>query len=1110
MTRPIDPGAWLSKIDPICERFEEALVERPGGRAPSLEAFLGGAEGEFRRALFEELLALEVYHAFQDDSFPGIDAYLVRFPGFESEVRRVVAAASGASVEPVPGLAPGTKFGHYVIKQEIGRGGMGVVYEARHDTLDRDVALKVLPDEIHSHPQARARFAREARAIARLHHSSIVPVFEFGAAAGAHYFAMQLIEGGSLGDQIDLRSAASAKLDEAQVRRLCGQIADIARALQFAHDAGIVHRDVKPSNVLIDSAGKAWLVDFGVARVEASDLTTAEDLLGTIRYMPPERFSGVSGAAGDVYSLGVTLFEALSLRSAFGESSAAELMREVMHTDLPRLRSLVPGASVDLDTVVACATHRDPARRYPTAAALADDLQRFLNGEPVLARRQGGVERVARWVGKNRGPAAIIGLLGLLVMGTTLLSSALGAKNRKITRLSDDVGQLLDESEEARGRLRKELYTADMIVCAFEASRSQGASLAALLNRWLPKADLPDLRGWEWFVLRSIIGWDEDRLWFRNSSGKCVDACEATGQVAVGGRSGITILNGTTRAVVAQIMEFAHPRSVRFDASGDRILVTDMNAVSVYSIRTGEELARRESRTYYPAEWHPDGQRVVFMDPAPSFWNVETDAVERIPGAEPTAWGVHQSRDGARLAVLQAPGVMRVTRMGPVESTGGDPLIREIDTASGDPGRVVRFMRLSPNGEKIVGLTRDDGFRVFRVEDGVEIASQSHAHRSAIAMVRWSPDGRWVVTAATDSMVKIWNADTGELVRELRGHQGNAREACFMRGATSVISTCELGDLRFWDLTEPAGRLQWNGGVTKHRRKGLRVEWTSDDERLVLHSEIDFVEWDVGGPGVRRVGGGEEEVRLASPDGSRALLISPSRFAILDLATGKDLLDGRFDPGERPADLLLAGSGARWAPDGERLYATGRDHAWIFDEFESGVRIRPILESGEPYHGFDVRPDGTEIVLARIDGLLVLDAVSAKVVARVELPDRGYGDTYNASLSFDPAGQRLLVSHRSRVMILDARDYSLLANFEGDADEHQVSCWSPDGERIATATREGTIQLFDPEDGLVVSFPCSEVIHGLSWDARGRRLAGIDIKGGGHLWNAATAMDREE
>jgi eukaryotic-like serine/threonine-protein kinase len=389
-------------------------------------------------------------------------------------LRRAGSTTAGSAGSGAPALAG--RLGDFQILREVGRGGMGVVYEAQQVSLNRRVALKVLL----LHPAIDTswvkRFRREARAAGRLHHTNIVPIYETGEQDGLHYFAMQLIPGAGLDAVIrQLRRAAPAPralesthrsatkgagefLDdsvqallgttpaaadagrattsamgvavpslagadspsESRVRAYWESVARVgtqaADALDYAHSQGVVHRDVKPSNLLLDADGIVWVTDFGLAKgaADVDDLTQSGDLLGTLRYAPPERFAGKSDARGDVYGLGLTLYELLTLRPAFNETDRSKLLEQVLHAVPPRPRQLVPSLPRDLETIVLKSIDRDPACRYQSAGDLADDLRRFLDDRPIRAQPMMWPERL--WRSCRREPVTAVLLAALAVV----------------------------------------------------------------------------------------------------------------------------------------------------------------------------------------------------------------------------------------------------------------------------------------------------------------------------------------------------------------------------------------------------------------------------------------------------------------------------------------------------------------------------------------------------------------------------------------------------------------------------------------------------------------------------------------------------------------------
>lgn len=331
------------------------------------------------------------------------------------------------------------RLGEFCIVRELGRGGMGVVYEAEQLPLGRRVALKVLPAGAMLVGNARDRFLREAATAGRLHHSNIVPVFSVGEASGIQYYAMQYIEGRSLDQCVkDLRNAR-ARPSSDWFRRVARIGLQVAEALGYAHDQGIVHRDVKPSNLLLDDRDNVWLSDFGLARSNiGSSLTLSGDVVGTARYMSPEQASGRARVDGrtDLYALGVTLYELLALRPAFEGESRDQLLNSILNSRPPSLRGLDQGIPVDLATIIQKCMEKEPRLRYQQGSDLAEDLRRFLDGRPVLARRPSALVKTLRFL--RRHPVHTVGSLGSLLLASAALILVLELRSLRGERLLDE------------------------------------------------------------------------------------------------------------------------------------------------------------------------------------------------------------------------------------------------------------------------------------------------------------------------------------------------------------------------------------------------------------------------------------------------------------------------------------------------------------------------------------------------------------------------------------------------------------------------------------------------------------------------------------------------
>jgi WD40 repeat protein/serine/threonine protein kinase len=470
---------------------------------------------------------------------PALTEYTRRYPQLAEEIRELFPALvvmeqlkPAAADHTGPYLAETTRhperLGDFRILREVGRGGMGIVYEAEQESLGRHVALKVLPAAALLDAQRLQRFLREARAAARLHHTNVVPVFGVGEAEGLRFYVMQFISGLGLHEVLEelkrqrkakdvrapvpatphavsaaavaqslltgrfrmtpaLRAAGGsdesndnpadrvapqppstvipcARADSSTLREEGrGYWQGVARiglqaaeALAYARTQGVLHRDVKPSNLLLDTAGNVWITDFGLAKMvaDSDNLTHTGDIVGTMRYMAPERFNGRGDARSDVYSLGLTLYELLTLRPAFAAADRTQLIHKVLHDEPARPLALNPKVPRDLETIVRKATERAPERRYATAQEMADDLHCFLEDRPIRARRVGQVERLWRWCQRNPAVAGLLATVAVLLVAITIGALIAAVWN----------GRLATDAEHAQGNEKVARQKAELTV----------------------------------------------------------------------------------------------------------------------------------------------------------------------------------------------------------------------------------------------------------------------------------------------------------------------------------------------------------------------------------------------------------------------------------------------------------------------------------------------------------------------------------------------------------------------------------------------------------------------------------------------------------------------
>ncbi len=899
----LDSQQW-SELERVVERFEDAWRS---GRTPALAEYVP-REGAGHAAVLLELVATDLEFRWRRGLATTAEAYLRefpelsgdsdaivhlavcefiarrqagsaadpaefigRFPDVAEELRTALAEASGTGARQSNGAGPSShvdvhdaaqdvprRVGRYDLVRAIGGGSFGTVYEAVDSDLKRRVAIKLPRHALDSRPEERARFVREAQNLARLSHPAIVPVLDAGWSDGLFYIVCSLVEGPTLADR--LRDGPLAPRAAAQI------IATVADALDHAHRQGIVHRDVKPSNILFDAEGSPWLTDFGLAgrRDAEATLTVEGQLLGTPAYMAPEQAAGgahqLDGRA-DVYSLGAVLYECLTGQLPFLGSPSA-IFDQIRFCDpLPPTR-LCARIDRDLELICLAALEKHPGDRYASAAALAADLRRYLAGEPIHARPPGAVRRLVKWSRRRPALAALAGLS----LGTILVVTALVWRHNVQLRgaliLTDEALQQAERlrlaSEQSQRQTENMLYAADMRLANNSYCNGDRIETMSRLRKYLPDAASPDRREFAWRRLWSLCHADEQtlrghegdvyvaqvvgggrqlvsagrdgtlRLWnlSENNRAEILGKYAAELNFVAVAPDGITLATGDDGGTI-RLWNLAERRETSkfvghgnwalcgaISPRGDQLATSGRdNVIRLWALPRGELVAELpgHTSTVESLAYLPDGKSLVSTgaDCTLRHWDLAAKSGSVLMTQPAPMYGVACSHDGRRLATA---------------SVDCNIYLWDIETR-GPCGRlnghteVVQSVAFSPDDTRLASASADGTVRVWDLQKQTQI-ELCLAHTSRVWSVAWFPDGAALASAGADGTVRLWRSSASRLGRVISVPTEVTR-VCFSTRAGVVCASARNSQIWFWDaagspslLAAPAENF---GGVSAAR-----------------------------------------------------------------------------------------------------------------------------------------------------------------------------------------------------------------------------------------------------------------------------------------------------
>lgn len=1010
---------------------------------------------------------------------------------------RSPGSAPGAVAGPAPDV-----FAGYEVDREIHRGGQGVVYHARQKTTGREVAIKVMHQGPFAGGSDLARFELEVRILGQLKHPSIVAIHDSGVAGGSFFYVMDYIDGRRLDEHVESRKAS--------IRESLALFVKICDAVNAAHLRGVIHRDLKPGNILVDAAGNPHILDFGLAKIAADSTTVGEGVrramtitgqfVGSLPWASPEQAEGRPDKIDvrtDVYSLGVILYQMLTGVFPYDTSgSLHHALDHILRSEPKPPSALREQVDDEVETIVMKCLHKERERRYQTAGELSQDVQRYLAGEPIEAKRDSGWYVLRKTLRRYRGLVALAGLFLLSGFGFgAFMAYQYSRAQMRLEKQQAEQALAARQDAERREQLAsRRLYATRIALAEGKRVDNDVAGLRDLLDA-CPEA----LRGWEW----TRLSWLADRS--------------------------TATLRGHTHFVAA----------VAVSADGRRIVSAGHdNVVRVWETDDGRTFAERLSleghaRPVLAVAIRPDGAQIASagQDRIVRLWDAVTGApVAELAGHRSHVGAVAFSPDGAQLA-----------------SADLDGLIRTWTVASGAPAGLFRghaggvhALAFSPDGRELASAGDDRDVHLWNVATASP-QGRLKGHNGAVRDLAFAADGKRLASGGDDGVLIVWDLGRAAPQHMLVGHVGPVRGVRFAPDGAQVLSAGDDTTLRVWDAATGEAALTLRG----HTDDIEAVAVSADGARVVTASRDQTLKlWSIsGGEELLMLRGHFMAVNAAafSPDGARIA------------SAGRDLTVKLWDAatGEEQRTIAAHDWSVRavaFSADGQRVVSGSEDGALKIFDAESGEELRSLRGHGKQVHAIAVHSATRQIISGGADGVVrVWDFDSGREVAAltghdgpvltvaispdgrviasgggdrdVRLWEAGGGETLRVLQGHEGAVNALAFLGRGEMLVSASDDNTLKVwqtatgadqlTLRGHSDAVRAVACSPDGARIVSGGEDRTIKLWDPVGGEeVISLRGHQAtVTALAFAPRNGRIVSCAEDGQLRLWDNAEAPE---